>query len=200
MKTFSERVSRRPSLRPGPIFLATLLANLPLAAAEPTSYTGTGYLVAVPAPGVLCTNTAGQVSIKGNVHVLRVECTDPRMTGRLHATMDLAYAADGSSTFGGTAAQEVGTWDVTDPLNPRFTPTGGVWDLQYRGIAQADNRNQTTLTGYGIGGAIEGLRVEQTVTRGPGTVLDPAIPYTGSGIISTPRRLPIGSTGPEPER
>lgn len=186
MKTLSERKRRHPAQGAWPLIVTLLLTTLPLAAAGPVAYTGIAHLVDVPVPGVLCTNASGQVSIKGNVHVLRVECTDPRMTGRLQATMDLAYQADGRSTFGGTAAQEVGTWNLTDPLNPQFTPTGGVWDLQYRGIAQADNSNQTTLIGYGIGGAIDGLRVEQAVTRGPGTVLDPAIQYTGSGVISAP--------------
>ena len=170
--------------------LATLLALLsipsPPAIAAQTTYTGTGYLVAVPVPGVLCTNTAGQVAIKGNVHVMRVETTDPRMTGHLQAAMDLAYQADGTATFGGSAVQEVGTWDLADPLNPRFIPTGGVWDLQYRGLSQADNSSQATLTGYGIGGLIEGQRVTQTVARGPGVILDPAAPYTGSGVLSTP--------------
>jgi hypothetical protein len=166
-------------------WLALLSIASPPAVAAQVSYTGTGYLVAVPVPGVLCTNSAGQVAIKGNVHILRVETTDPRMTGRLQAAMDLAYQADGTTTFSGPAAQEVGSWDLADPLNPRFIPTGGVWDLQYRGISQPDQSSQVTFTGYGIGGAIEGLRVTQTVVRGPGVVFDPAIPYTGSGVIST---------------
>lgn len=167
-------------------WLALLSAPSPPAVATEVSYTGTGYLVAVPVHGILCTNSHGQVAIKGNVHVLRVETTDPRMTGRLQAAMDLAYQADGTTIFSGAAAQEVGTWNLADPLNPQFLPTGGVWDLQYRGVGQADNSSQVTMTGNGIGGAIEGQRVTQTVSRGPGIVLDPAVPYTGSGIIATP--------------
>lgn len=166
-------------------WLALLSIPSPPAVSAEVSYTGTGYLVAVPVPGILCTNAAGQVSIKGNVHVLRVETTDPRMTGRLQAAMDLAYQADGTTTFSGSAAQEVGTWELADPAHPRFIPTGGVWDLQYRGVGQADNSSQLTMTGYGIGGAIEGSRVTQTVLRGPGDVFDPASPYTGSGVLST---------------
>jgi len=46
----------------GPGILAAmtslLLAALPLTAAGPT-ITGTGYLVGVPVPGILCTNAAG---------------------------------------------------------------------------------------------------------------------------------------------
>jgi hypothetical protein len=150
------------------------------------AYTGTAFPVAVPVPGVLCTNESGQVSLKGNVHVLRVQATDPRQTGRLQAAMDLTYQADGTAIFAGKAAQEVGTWDLADPMNPRFIPTGGVWDIQYRGVAQADNSNQTTLMGLGIGGAIEGLRMEEIVRRGPGVVFDPAIAYVGAGVMLTP--------------
>lgn len=38
---------------------------------------------------------------------------------------------------------------------------------------EADNSSQATLTGYGIGGLIDGQRVTQTVARGPGVILDP---------------------------
>jgi len=163
--------------------LASLvLAALPLAAVGPT-ITGTGYLVGVPVPGILCTNTAGQVSLKGNVHVLRVQADDPRFTGRFQAAMDLAYQADGTALFGGSAYQEVGTWDLKDPANPKFTPTGGVWDMIYRGVAQADGSDVITLTGYGVGGGIDGLRVEETITKGPGVPFDPPVPYLGTGTI-----------------
>ena len=171
----------------GPGILAAmtslLLAALPLAAADPPTITGTGYLVGVPVPGILCTNAAGQVSLKGNVHVMRVQADDARMTGRLQAAMDLAYQADGTALFGGSAQQEVGTWNVADPANPKFTPTGGVWDMVYRGVAQADGSDVITLTGYGVGGAIDGLRLEQTMTKAPGVPFDPAIPYLGTGRI-----------------
>jgi hypothetical protein len=160
-----------------------LLATLPLAAADPSTITGTGYLVDVPVPGILCTNAAGQVSLKVNVHVLMVQADDPRATGRFQASMDLAYQADGTALFGGAAYQEVGTWDVADPTNPKFTPTGGLWQCNYHGVAQADGSDVITLTGYGVGGTIDGLRLEETITKGPGVSFDPAIPYLGSGSI-----------------
>ena len=159
-----------------------LLAALPLAAAGPAS-TGTGYLVGVPVPGILCTNASGQVSLKGNVHVLMVQADDARLTGRCQAAMDLAYQADGTALFGGAACQEVGTWDLVDPANPKFTPTGGAWDMIYRGVAQADGSDVITLTGYGVGGGIDGLRLEETITKGPGVPFDPAIPYLGTAVI-----------------
>ncbi len=158
------------------------LATVPLAAAEP-AFTGTGYLVGVPVPGILCTNASGQVSLKGNVHILRVQVNDPRCTGRFQAVMDMAYQADGTALFGGTACQEAGTWNLADPANPKFTPTGGVWDMVYHGVAQADGSDIITLTGYGVGGAIDGLRLEETITKGPGVPFDPAIPYQGTAVI-----------------
>jgi hypothetical protein len=39
------------------------------------------------------------------------------------------------------------------------------------------------LVGYGIGGAIDGLRVEITATKGPGAPFDPTVPYVSSGTI-----------------
>lgn len=163
-------------------FTALLLAALPLAAADPTTISGTAYLVSVPVPGILCTNAAGQVSLKGNVHVLMVQTDDPRATGRFQAGMDMAYQADGTALFGGSAYQEVGTWDVDDPANPEFTPTGGVWDMIYRGVIQADG-TVITLTGYGVGGDIDGLRLEETITKGPSEPFDPVVPYLGTGTI-----------------
>jgi hypothetical protein len=53
----------------------------------------------------------------------------------------------------------------------------------YRGVAQADGSDVISLTGYGVGGAIDGLRLEETITKGPGVPFDPAIPYLGSGTI-----------------
>lgn len=185
MKTLRNGIADYRASRAGALatFTALLLAALPLAAADPPTITGTGYLVGVPVPGILCTNAAGQVSLKGNVHVVRVQADDPRATGRLQASMDMAYQADGTGLFGGAAQQEVGTWNVADPLNPKFTPTGGVWDMIYRGVAQADGSDVITLTGYGVGGGIDGLRLEQTMTKGPGVPFDPAIPYQGTGTI-----------------
>lgn len=185
MKTPPLKTTNGRARGPGALIITAslLLAALPLAAADPPTITGTGYLVGVPVPGILCTNAAGQVSLKGNVHVVRVQADDPRATGRLQASMDMAYQADGTGLFGGAAQQEVGTWDVTDPANPKFTPTGGVWDMIYRGVAQADGSDVITLTGYGVGGGIDGLRLEQTMTKGPGVPPDPAIPYQGTGTI-----------------
>jgi hypothetical protein len=161
-----------------------LLASLPLAAGDPTTFTGAGYLVGVPVPGILCTNAAGQVALKGNVHVLRVQTDDPRSTGRFQAGMDLVYQTDVTALFRGAAHQEVGTWNLSDPAHPGFTPTGGVWDMLYAGEAQADGSDVITLTGYGVGGAIDGLRIEETITKGPGVPFDPTVPYVGSGTIS----------------
>ena len=165
------------------ILASLLVATLPLAAADPPTITGTGCLVGVPVPGILCTNASGQVSLKGNVHVLRVQADDARLTGRFQAGMDLAYQDDGTALFSGAAYQEVGTWNLADPANPKFKPTGGTWDMIYRGVAQADGSDVITLTGYGVGGGIDGLRLEETITKGPGVPLDPAIPHLGTATI-----------------
>jgi hypothetical protein len=167
----------RPGFRVGrpTIAMVLSLAISPLTAAASTPFQGTGYLVGVPVPGISVTNSQGQIYLKGNVRVLSVQADDAHVTGRMQMSMDVAYQADGTALLGGAVFQEVGTWDLDDPLNPKFTPTGGVWDLTYHGVAQADGRSVVSLTGYGIGGAIDGQRLEETVTREPGGLFDPAI-------------------------
>jgi hypothetical protein len=145
-----------------------------------TSFTATGWLTGVPVPGILCTNTAGQMYLKGNVHVLRLESAEPRMIGRLQAMPDVAFQADGTRVFTGAAYVEVGTWDTT---GTNFTRGDGVWDLSYRGVTQADGSLQYNLAGYGIGGTIDNLRLEAAAARGPGPTFDPTIPYLATGTI-----------------
>ncbi len=147
-----------------------------------TSFTATNWITSVPVPGILCTNASAQVSLKGNVHVLRLVSDDARIAGRMTAWMDLAYQANGAAIFSGPAYGEVGSWDGT---GTKFTPAGGVWDLRYTGLAQPDGSDAIRMTGYGIGGAIEGLRVEVTCTKEPGVPFDPAVPYYASGVIKS---------------
>lgn len=164
-------------------FLALASLSLVVSSKGDTAFTGTGWLAAVPVPGILATNAAGQVSLKGNVHVLRVQSDNTLVAGRLQAGMDLVYLADGSALFTGAAYAEPGTWDSA---GASFTPAGGVWDLRYQGVSQADNSNVIRMTGYGIGGPIDGKQVELTATRAAGPVFDPAIPYQVSGTIKPP--------------
>jgi hypothetical protein len=158
--------------------LSLLLVALP--AGADTDFITTNWVAGVPVPGILCTNGLGQVHIKGNVHVHRVVSAEARIAGRLQAWMDLAYQTDGTAILGGPAYAEVGTWDAAGTT---FTPSGGVWDLKYSGVAQVDGSDQVHLVGYGIGGAIDGLRVEITATKGPGAPFDPTVPYVSSGTI-----------------
>jgi hypothetical protein len=170
------------------ITLVPLLAGLPATGQTNTPFTATSWLTGVPVPGLLCTNALGQVYLKGNVHVLRVQADDARVAGRLQAMPDVAFQADGKRIFSGTAYDEVGTWDAT---GANFTRAGGAWDLKYRGVTQADGSLQYNMAGYGIGGTIDGLRVELTATRGPGPTFDPTIPYLASGTI---KPAPVSSS------
>jgi hypothetical protein len=157
---------------------AFLLVLAGMATNADTSFTSTGWLTAVPLPGITVTNSSGQVYVRGNAHVVRLQADDPRVTGRLEAWMDLAYQPDGSARFSGPAYCEVGTWDSS---GTNFTPTGGAWTLNYSGVLQADGSAQYNMAGYGIGGAIEGLRISVAATRAsPG---DATTPYLASGTI-----------------
>ncbi|HEV2209728.1 MAG TPA: hypothetical protein VG167_13195 [Verrucomicrobiae bacterium] len=143
-------------------------------------------MAAVPVPGIGCTNAAGQVYLKGNVHVLRIVSTNVQIAGRLTAWMDLANQTNGTAIFVGPAYSEVGTWAGT-----QFNPSGGVWDLKYTGLAQADGSDVIHMVGYGIGGAIDRLQIELTATKGLGLPFDPAVPYFAAGIV---KPAPVDST------
>ncbi|MHB9007047.1 MAG: hypothetical protein ACYDC1_08945 [Limisphaerales bacterium] len=56
----------------------------------------------------------------------------------------------------------------------------------YAGVAQADGSDLINLTGYGVGGTIDGLRLEETITKGPSQPSDPPVPYHGTGTIKDP--------------
>ncbi len=165
--------------KPKILMVLSLMLATPLARAD-TSFTTTNWVAGVPVPGIQVTNSSGQVYVKGNVHVHRVVCADVRIAGRLVAWMDLAYQTNGTALFCGPATVEPGTWDAA---GTNFTPSGGLWNLNYTGVAQADGSDVVNMAGYGIGGTIDGMRVEVSATKGPGAPFDPAVPYVASGTI-----------------
>jgi hypothetical protein len=73
-----------------------------------------------------------------------------------------------------------------------FTATGGLWKWSWTGVMQTDNSAQVRIVGYGSGGTIEGLRLEQTMTRGAATnAIDPTVPYLYTGTI---KPAPLNTT------
>jgi hypothetical protein len=180
MKTQLNRFAGRWAFHLGvPFTSALLLAALPVAAAD-TPYTATGWVIGVPVPGVWCTNALGQVGFRGNAHLARVVSTNPRLTGRRTIYVDGAAQADGSSIIYGPAYQEAGNWDAT---GTNFTATGGMWEISYRGTMGTDGSLQLHLVGSGWGGTIDGLRLDETLTRAAGPTLDPTLPYLYTGTI-----------------
>jgi len=153
------------------------------ATAATTTYTSTGWVTGVPVMGVWCTNALGQVSLRSLVHTARVQSTDPRMSGDRLITVDGGYNADGTATLQGSSYQQVGTWDA----QTNFIPSGGVWEITYEGVMQTNNSLLLHLVGYGSGGAIDGLRVDETLTRAAtANILDPTVPYLYTGAIKAP--------------
>ncbi|MBI2924636.1 MAG: hypothetical protein HYY24_02905 [Verrucomicrobia bacterium] len=185
MKTRLNQVAGSRASRAGVPIATTLLllAALPVTAQTTTSYTATGWVIGVPVPGIWFTNALGQVGIRGNAHLARVESSDPRLTGRRTIFVDAAAQADGSAILYGPAYHEVGTWDGT---GTNFTATGGMWETSYRGTMGADGSLNLHIVGTGWGGTIDGLRLDETLTRAAGAILDPAIPYQYGGTIKPP--------------
>ena len=160
--------------------MLTLLLASALAAQADTNYTATGWVTSVPIWPILCTNAAGQVLLRGNAHVAAVQSTDPRLTGNRLIFANASFQADGTAQVWGTAYQQVGTFDS----NTNFTPTAGLWEINYSGVMQADYSLQLSLVGSGSGGAIDGQRITETMTRQPATgPIDLAVPYFYTGTI-----------------
>ncbi len=159
---------------------AVILA--PVARAD-TAYTATGWVTSVSIPLIVCTNAAGQVLLRGNAHVAAVRSTDPRLIGNRLIFANASVQADGKAQVWGTAYQQVGTFDA----NTNFTPTAGLWEINYSGVMQSDYSLQLSLVGSGSGGAIDGQRIEETMTRqaAPGPI-DPLVPYLYAGTIKPP--------------
>lgn len=134
------------------------------APAQTIPFTATGWVNGVLAPGILCTNGSGQLLIRGNVHTARVQGTDPRFTGQALIISQGGNNADGTFSMQDTSYLQVGTWDAA---GTNFMPMGGMWEMNWRGVMQTNFSMQLNQTGYGSGGTIEGLRLEETVTRGP---------------------------------
>jgi len=169
-----------------PLSVALLLLAS-LEARGDTPYTGTGWVTGFPVLPIVCTNGAGHVLIRANVQTLRVECTDTRLTSRRTVFTDGYYQADGSAVVYGTGYAEVGAWAGTD-----FTPNGGIWEINWRGAIQTDYSFQLSLAGYGSGGTIDGWRMEETLTRGPGAgPIDPTVPSQHTGTLRPP---PVSAT------
>lgn len=174
----------------GSSFIAALAALLlpTVASAQTTSFTGDGWINGVPVPGILTTNAAGQVSLRSNVHTVACQGSDPRVAGLDLVPMDMSYNADGTASIQGPAYLQVGTWDAG---MTNFTPSGGVWVANYGGLVQADGSLQLHAAGYGVGGAIEGQRLDVIVSRGPvpnplSNPFDPTVPFHRTGTIQPP--------------
>ncbi|MHC1767240.1 MAG: hypothetical protein AB9869_23665 [Verrucomicrobiia bacterium] len=157
--------NRKPFVFPWSGLLPGLITPLLAAGAlrADTPYTGTGQILATPVQGLVVTNTSGQVLVRGQVQTLRVDSSDPRLTTRRTVLGDGFYQVDGSIWVYGTAYLEVGSW-----AEANFTPSGGVWEANWQGVMRPDASVQFSLAGYGSGGAIDGLRLVETSTRGPG--------------------------------
>jgi hypothetical protein len=161
----------------------------PTAVSAQTSFTATGWVNGVPAPGIWATNALGQVVCRGIVQTARVQSPDARVAGQVFVICDAAANADGTANMRGVAYLQVGAWDAAGTV---FTPSGGVWVLNWRGMMQTDNSFQLSQAGYGVGGGIDGLRLEETVTRGPAAnPFDPTVPWLYAGTIKLP---PVSTT------
>lgn len=164
--------------------LAVCALLLPTAVSAQTSFTATGWVNAVVAPGIWATNALDQVICRGIVYTARVQSPEARMAGQVFVICDAAANADGTANMQGPAYLQVGTWDAAGTT---FTPSGGVWVLNWRGTMQTDYSFQLSQAGYGVGGSIDGLRLEETVTRGPAAnPFDPTVPWLYAGTIKSP--------------
>jgi len=152
----------------------------PAATGADTAFTATGWVKEVPVMPILCTNASSQVLLRGNAHIVDVESSDSRLTGKRLVFANASYLPDGTARVWGTAYQQVGTFDV----NTNFTATAGLWEIQYTGVMDMDFSLTLSLAGYGSGGTIDGQRLQETMTRGPASgPVDLSLPYLYAGTI-----------------
>ena len=186
MKTTHNRLAGRGAFGFGAPITTTLVLLAALTARADTPYTGTGWVSQVLAPGIICPTPSG-ILFRAGVPTMRVECTDARLTGKRTVYTDGYFQPDGSAVLYGAAYFEVGTWAGTN-----FTPSGGLWEVTWRGVMQTNYAMQLSLAGYGSGGTIDGLRMEETLTRGPASdPNDPAVPIFLAGTI---KPVPVSTT------
>ena len=187
MKPLSHRSAGCQALNFGtPVAIALLLLAVLTVSAD-TPCTATGWVIAEPFPGIWC--ALGQGVLRGNTHLVRAESSDWRLTGRRLVCLNGDVQADDSILLSGTEYLEVGTWDAT---GTNFTPSGGVWQTTFRGVMQTDNSLQLSIVGYGCGGSIDGLRIQETMTRKPAAdLIDPTIPYLYTGTL---KPAPVNTT------
>ena len=106
------------------------------------SYTATGHTLSLPYPGDTLAFAADNVQVRNLLSLLRVQSDDERLTGRRTVLMNGLSQPDGSQTVYGTWNGEVGTWILTDPQNPIFSATAGLWDGTWAGRLQPDGSYQ----------------------------------------------------------
>jgi hypothetical protein len=162
------------------VVLGTTMAR---AADGTASYTASGYTIRLPYPGDTLAFAADNVQVRNLLSLLRVQSNDERLTGRRTVLMNGLSLPDGSQTIHGTWNGEVGAWNLTDPQNPSFSATAGFWDGTWAGRLQPDGSYQIQVVGRGAGGAIAGLEIVETATRGPGAIGDPDVAVVYRGVV-----------------
>lgn len=181
-QSFLSRIPRWPPLAAAALLLGLATPN-GQAATGVTSYTSTGYYLGVPYPGDTLAFAPDNVHVRNMLSLKRVQSSDARLTRRVTVLTHGYYHPDGSGTIYGTWTGEVGTWDLSDPANPKFTATAGFWEGSWQGLMEANGSWEIKILGRGTGGAVDGLEMSETATRGPGPIPDPAIPISYTGIV-----------------
>lgn len=170
--------------------LAAAFITLVMAAATAlgqSSCIATGRVTQVLAPTIACPNALGQMLYRATAFTTRFDSADPRLKGRRTMFTDGYRQNDGTFALYGTAYHEVGIWTGTN-----FTPNGTMWELRLRGVMQPDYSLLVNLAGCGMGGNIEGLRLEETATRPYcADPLDATVPIICTGTIKSP---PVDTT------
>lgn len=116
-------------------------------------------------PGEVTTPDS-QLHLRGESGWDIVLCDDPRGAGQTTWIVDAYVDAEGNVIYHGSFDVQVGTWDLSVPSNPKFTPTGGVWVGTIRGQITAEGVETYDCVGHGVGGEIDG---QQVIAHGEGS-------------------------------
>ena len=144
----------------------------------------------------------GQASVtpSGNIHIKDMGATcmmvsdNPLVTGRLVWVGNANGDAELNAVGAGTGVFEVGTWDLSNPQQPVFTPSpaGGLWVTKWEMKGQFPVNYEGKVMGHGVAGEVEGMQFDLAGQGGGGVdyysgeLLDPQATVSTGNAVERP--------------
>lgn len=161
----SSAIEREIIMKTSIIVLVSLFTFLlRVTAGQPQEVTALGTYLAPPDLGEIRSTPSGQLHFKGVTAIAAVESPNPLLTGLLTWEGDFQLDPDWNGAASGNGEILVGTWD-----GGVFTPTAGKWLTKFEVHGNmAAGPYFGKVVAVGVGGAIDGMRLNLNFTGGAG--------------------------------